>query len=73
MCRSIRPLFNVNPPASGQDVMEAAVQFIRKVSGFRNPSRANQEAFDRAVEDVAAATQRLLESLVTRASRRLRA
>lgn len=67
MCRNIRPLFNYDPPSTEDDVRAAALQYVRKVSGSTKPSQANQEAFDRAVEDVAAATSRLLESLMTNA------
>lgn len=65
MCRNIRPLFNYDPPSTEDDVRAAALQYVRKVSGSTKPSVANQEAFDRAVEDVTAATSRLLESLTT--------
>ena len=67
MCRNIRPLSNFEPPATGDEVQAAAVQYVRKVSGATRPSQANREAFDRAVADVAAATQRLLDSMVTTA------
>lgn len=70
MCRNIKPLFNFNPPASSDDVRAASLQFVRKVSGYAKPSRANQEAFDRAVDEVAAVVHDLLESLVTRAPAR---
>ncbi len=53
MCRSIRPLFNFDPPASEEEIRASALQFVRKVSGFSKPSRANAEAFDRAVDEVA--------------------
>ncbi len=65
MCRNIRPLFNFDPPATEAEVRAAALQFVRKVSGFGKPSAANAEAFDTAVDDVAAAAQALLDSLVT--------
>ncbi len=68
MCRNIRPLFNFEPPASEPEVQAAAVQFVRKVSGSTKPSGANQEAFDAAVVEIAAATDRLLKRLVTTAS-----
>ncbi|HXX91307.1 MAG TPA: DUF2277 domain-containing protein [Acidimicrobiales bacterium] len=64
MCRSIKTLRGAEPPPSTEDVDAAALQFVRKISGYRAPSRANQEAFDRAVADVAAATRRLLDGLV---------
>ena len=67
MCRSIKTLRNLDPPASGEDVEAAALQFVRKISGYHRPSRANQEAFDRAVAEVAASAQRLLESLPAKA------
>jgi hypothetical protein len=67
MCRSIKPLFNYEPPASGDELHAAAVQFVRKVSGFTKPAKANEEAFERAVEEISAATTRLLDSLVTNA------
>lgn len=73
MCRNIRPLSNFEPPATGEEVQAAAVQYVRKVSGATRPSQANKEAFDRAVADVAAATQRLLDSLVTTAPAKDRA
>jgi hypothetical protein len=65
MCRSIKPLFNFDPPANADDVRAAALQFVRKVSGYRTPSRANAEAFDRAVDEIAHATERLLAALTT--------
>lgn len=68
MCRNIHTLFNYEPPATAEEVRDASLQYVRKVSGFTKPSRANEEAFDRAVEDVAAATQRLLDALVTSAA-----
>jgi len=67
MCRNIRPLYNFEPPATDDEIRAAALQFVRKISGATKPSRANAEAFDRAVDDVAAAAARLLESLVTTA------
>ncbi len=60
MCRNIKTLFNFEPPASAGEVRAAALQFVRKVSGFQSPSKANQPAFDRAVEEIAAAAARLL-------------
>jgi hypothetical protein len=65
MCRNIKPLFNFEPPASPDEVHGAALQFVRKVSGFSKASKANQQAFDRAVDGVAAVVQQLLDSLVT--------
>lgn len=67
MCRNIRPLFNFDPPATGDEIRAAAVQFVRKVSGSTRPSRANEVAFERAVRDVTGAVHRLLDSLVTSA------
>jgi hypothetical protein len=67
MCRNIRQLHNFDPPASEEEVRDASLQFVRKISGSNKPSKANAEAFDRAVEEVAAATMTLLDSLVTKA------
>lgn len=67
MCRNIRPLFNYDPPSTHDDVRAAALQYVRKVSGSTKPSQANREAFDHAVEEIADATARLLDSLVTNA------
>jgi hypothetical protein len=67
MCRNIRTLHNFEPPATREEVHDAALQYVRKISGASKPSRANAEAFDRAVEEIAAATSRLLDSLVTSA------
>jgi hypothetical protein len=67
MCRNIRTLHNFEPPATADEVDAAALQYVRKVSGSTKPSKANQEAFDRAVEEVAQATTRLLDQLVTNA------
>jgi len=63
MCRSIKTLRAANPPATDDDVRAAALQFVRKVSGYREPSRKNEEAFTRAVDEIAAASQRLLGAL----------
>lgn len=73
MCRNIRPLFNYDPPSTEDDVRAAALQYVRKVSGSTKPSKANQAAFDRAIEEIAAATTQLLDSLVTTAPPRDRA
>jgi hypothetical protein len=70
MCRSIKTLFNFEPIATDDEVRAASVQFVRKLSGFTKPSRANQESFDRAVDEIAAASRRLLDSLVTSAPKR---
>jgi hypothetical protein len=67
MCRNIRTLHNFEPPATDDEVRGAALQYVRKISGSTKPSQANVEAFDRAVDEVAQATSRLLESLVTNA------
>ena len=68
MCRSIQTLYNFEPPATDEEVRAAALQYVRKISGFTTPSRANAEAFERAVDAVAAASGRLLGELVTSAS-----
>lgn len=68
MCRNIRPLFNFEPPATEQEVQAAAVQFVRKVSGSTKPSGLNQEAFDAAVREITATTERMLQRLVTTAN-----
>ncbi|MFZ3006822.1 MAG: DUF2277 domain-containing protein [Phenylobacterium sp.] len=65
MCRNIKTLFNFDPPATEAEVRDAALQFVRKLSGFNAPSKANRDAFDSAVNEVAAAAQRLFESLET--------
>ena len=70
MCRNIRTLFNFEPPASELEIRDAALQFVRKLSGFAVPSQANAPAFERAVEEVATSARRLIESLVTTAQPR---
>jgi hypothetical protein len=70
MCRNIRTLFNFEPPATDEEVRASAVQFVRKLSGFAHPSKANQAAFDQAVDEVAEAAHRLLASLQTNAPAR---
>jgi hypothetical protein len=65
MCRNIRTLFNFEPPATEEEIHASALQFVRKLSGFTNPSRANEAAFSRAVEEVSEAARRLLKSLET--------
>lgn len=70
MCRNIKTLFNFEPPATEDEIRAASLQFVRKISGFNSPSKLNQEAFDRAVEDVASAARVLIESLVTTADPR---
>ncbi len=70
MCRNIHTLYNYEPPATHEEVRAAALQYVRKVSGFNKPSRANEEAFARAVDEVSDATARLLAELVTAAAPR---
>lgn len=65
MCRNIKPLFNFAPPATDEEVRAAAVQFVRKLSGFTRPSQANEVAFERAVDEVSDVARRLIDSLVT--------
>ena len=67
MCRNIRNLHNFEPPATDEEVRDASLQFVRKISGYNKPSQANEEAFARAVDEVTAASERLLASLVTNA------
>ena len=67
MCRNIRTLFNFDPPATDEEIHAAALQFVRKLSGFTQPSRANQDAFDQAIDEVALVARRLIDSLVTQA------
>ena len=67
MCRNIRPLANFEPPVTSEEIQSAALQYVRKISGSTRPSRVNAEAFDRAVAEVAAASARLLDALVTTA------
>ena len=67
MCRNIHTLFNFEPDATDEEVRDAALQYVRKISGFTKPSRANEEAFARAVDEVSAATRRLVDGLVTTA------
>jgi hypothetical protein len=73
MCRNIRTLFNFEPPATELEIRDASLQFVRKLSGFSVPSKANAEAFERAVDDIAAAARELIGSLVTAADPRDRA
>jgi hypothetical protein len=72
MCRSIRPLFNFDPPATDDEIRAASLQFVRKISGFARPSQANAEAFDRAVAEVTAVARRLVDGLETNAPPRNR-
>ncbi len=68
MCRNIKTLFNFDPPAADEEVRAASLQFVRKLSGFTAPSRANEAAFDRAVDETAAVARRLIDSLQTNAT-----
>ena len=70
MCRNIRTLFNFDPPATDEEIRAASIQFVRKLSGFTRPSKANEPAFDHAVDEVAAVARRLIDSLVTTATPR---
>jgi hypothetical protein len=72
MCRNIRTLFNFEPPATELEIRDASLQFVRKLSGFNVPSKANEAAFERAVEEVAASARALIRSLVTSAEPRNR-
>jgi hypothetical protein len=72
MCRNIKTLHNFAPPASGEEIRASSLQFVRKLSGFTKPSKANEDAFNRAVEKVTLAAQELLDSLVTNAPPRNR-
>ena len=67
MCRNIKTLFNFEPPVTEDEIRAASVQFVRKITGFNRPSKANEEAFNEAVEEIAAASRHLLESLETNA------
>ena len=68
MCRNIRTLYNFEPPATQDEIQAASLQFVRKLSGYNKPSRANEEAFERAIEEVSVAATRLLDSLTTNAA-----
>lgn len=72
MCRNIRPLFNFDPPVTPEEVRGASLQFVRKISGFHKPSKANEPAFNAAIEEVARASAQLLQSLETNAPPRNR-
>lgn len=63
MCRSIKPLRNMDHPVTEQEIQEAALQYVRKVSGYRKPSKANEEAFQRAIDEIAESTRKMLEKL----------
>ena len=65
MCRNIRPLFNFDPPATDEEVRAAAVQFVRKISGFTKPSHANEQVFERAVDEVSRSARKLVDALKT--------
>jgi len=65
MCRNIKPLFNFEPPVTEDEIRAASVQFVRKISGFTKPSQANQAAFEAAIDEISAASSRLLHSLTT--------
>jgi len=67
MCRNIRPLFNFDPPVTSDEVRNASLQFVRKISGFHKPSKANEESFNAAIDEIARASMRLLQSLETTA------
>jgi len=68
MCRNIKTLFNFDPPATDEEIRAASLQFVRKLSGFNAPSKANEDAFDRAVDETAAVARRLIDSLKTAAT-----
>lgn len=70
MCRNIKVLFNFDPPATDEEIRDASLQYVRKLSGYNKPSKANQLEFDRAVDEVAAATRKLMDSLTTTADPR---
>lgn len=72
MCRNIRTLFNFEPPATEEEIQAAAIQFVRKLSGFTKPSKANEEAFQKAVEDTTRVAETLIRTLVTQAPPRFR-
>jgi len=73
MCRNIRDLFNFDPPTTPEEIHDAALQYVRKISGTRSPSKVNQQAFERAVAEISAASERLLGALVTSAPPKNRA
>jgi len=72
MCRNIKPLFNFDPPVTPDEVRAASLQFVRKISGFNKPSKANEAAFNAAIEEIASASARLIHSLETSAAPRNR-
>lgn len=67
MCRNIKPLFNFEPPATEDEIRAASLQFVRKISGFTKPSKANEQAFEHAVDDIAKVAEVLMKSLITQA------
>jgi hypothetical protein len=73
MCRNIKPLFNFDPPVTEDEVRAASLQFVRKISGFNKPSKGNEAVFDSAIEEIAAVSSRLLQSLATTAPKKNRA
>jgi hypothetical protein len=72
MCRNIKPLSNFDPPATDEEIRQAALQFVRKISGYQAPSKGNEEAFNRAIEEISVVARNLLDSLVTTAEPRNR-
>ena len=70
MCRNIKTLFNFEPPATDDEIRDASLQFVRKLSGFTHPSKANEKAFERAIEEISASARTLIDSLVTNAEPR---
>jgi hypothetical protein len=72
MCRNIKPLFNFDPPATDEEIRDAALQYVRKLSGFQKPSQVNEAAFNEAIDQVAIATKKLLQSLTTNSEPRNR-
>jgi hypothetical protein len=72
MCRNIKPLFNFEPPVTDREIRDASLQFVRKISGFTRPSKANEAAFEAAVEEISEAAHKLLASLVTQSAPRTR-
>ena len=72
MCRNIKPLFHFDPPATDEEIRAASLQFIRKLSGFTKPSKVNEEAFDRAIEEISAAARTLIDSMQSAAPHRNR-
>jgi hypothetical protein len=72
MCRNIKMLFNFEPPVTGEEIRSASLQYVRKISGFNKPSKANEAAFNQAIDDIAEASQRLLSCLETAAPPRNR-